>query len=146
LLEVPRKESQPFPSFHRWSRQNQSLNLPFREHADRQHGGQKRFPCSCRSEGKGEVMTLHSVHITFLSQGAWSQGVALRTPHQNLLCHRRVVVAAACIQSPQGRLKINGRHRLTVLPNGANQLDNRRGSLNLRSMTSDHQLKTPQHD
>jgi hypothetical protein len=57
-----------------------------------------------------------------------------------------VVITAACIQSTQGRLKINGRHRLTVLPNGANQLDNRRGSLNLRSMTSDHQLETPQHD
>jgi hypothetical protein len=146
LLKVSRKKTQPFPSFNSRSRQNQTLNLPFREHADRQHGGQKRFPGSCRSQGKGEVVALHGVHVTFLSQGPWPQGLALRTSHQHLFCHRRVVVAATCIQSPQSRLKINGRHRLTVLPNGANQLDNRRGSLNLRSMTSDHQLKTPQHD
>jgi predicted ATPase len=63
-----------------------------------------------------------------------------------LLGHGGVVVAATSFQSPKSQLQINGGHRLTVLPNWANQLDNRRSSLNLSSSTRNHQLKPAQNN
>ena len=106
LLQVARQEPQALPSFNSRPGENQALHLAFGEHPNRENGGKKSFAGAGRAEGKGEVVALHGIHVFLLAQRARAQQVALLALRQHLLTHGGVVIAAAGVESAQGRLKV----------------------------------------
>ena len=107
LLQVARQEAQALPGFNSRPGENQTLHLAFGEHPNRENGGEKGFAGAGRTEGKGEVVALHGVHVFLLAQGARAQQVALLAFRQHLLAHGGMVIAAAGVECSQRRLEVH---------------------------------------
>ena len=146
LLQVAGQEAEALAGLHGRAGEDQPLHLALLEHAHGQDRGQEGLAGAGRSQGQGEVMAFHRLHVGLLAQGAGAQQLAALAAGQHLLGQSTVVFAPAAVEGLQGGVEIHLAELLALLPEGPQQLDQGGGALQLAGSGPHREIQTPQHD